>query len=69
MGLSGPKPRRLSAGRIGIYAFLIVAALFFLIPLYVMIVTSLKGDAGDPARQHLFDLPREPTFEPWVEAW
>ena len=39
----GPKPRHVSAGRIGLYAFLAVSALFFLIPLYVMIVTSLKG--------------------------
>jgi ABC-type glycerol-3-phosphate transport system permease component len=43
VGPFGPKPRRISAGRIGIYAFLIVAALFFLIPVYIMIVTSLKG--------------------------
>ena len=26
---SGPKPRRLTPGRVGIYAFLIVAAIFF----------------------------------------
>ena len=39
---SGPKPQRLTAGRIGLYAFLVVSALFFLLPLYVMIVTSLK---------------------------
>ena len=39
----GRRPRRVSAGRIGLYAFLVVSALFFLIPLYIMIVTSLKG--------------------------
>ena len=30
---SGPKPKRVSAGRVGLYAFLIIAALFFLVPL------------------------------------
>ena len=38
----GRRPSRLSPGRIGLYAFLLVAAAFFLMPLYVMIVTSLK---------------------------
>jgi len=28
--------------RLGIYAFLVAAALFFLLPLYVMFVTSIK---------------------------
>jgi glucose/mannose transport system permease protein len=64
----GPKPRRISAGRIGIYAFLIVAALFFLIPVYIMIVTSLKG-MPEIRLGHLFNLPGEPTFQPWADAW
>ncbi len=35
--------RRRAAGpaRWGVYAFLLVSALFFLLPLYVMLVTSL----------------------------
>jgi len=64
----GPKPRRLSAGRIGIYAFLVVAALFFLIPVYIMIVTSLKG-MPEIRLGHLFNLPAEPTFQSWADAW
>jgi len=64
----GPKPRRISAGRIGLYAFLIVAALFFLIPVYIMIVTSLKG-MPEIRLGHLFNLPGEPTFQPWADAW
>lgn len=64
----GPKPRRTSAGRIGIYAFLIVAALFFLIPVYIMIVTSLKG-MPEIRLGHLFNFPLEPTFQPWADAW
>ena len=42
-GPSGRKPQHLSPARIGLYAFLGIAALFFLLPLYVMIVTSLKS--------------------------
>ena len=64
----GPKPRHVSAGRIGLYAFLAVSALFFLIPLYVMIVTSLKG-MPEIRLGHLFNLPSEVTFQPWVDAW
>ncbi len=37
-----PPPRRLTAGRIGVYAFLVISALFFLLPLWIMVVTSLK---------------------------
>ncbi|MFK0689004.1 carbohydrate ABC transporter permease [Mesorhizobium sp. IMUNJ 23033] len=67
-GPFGPKPRRMSAGRIGLYAFLVVAALFFLIPVYIMIVTSLKG-MPEIRLGHLFNLPGEPTFQPWADAW
>ncbi len=63
----GPKPRRVSPGRIGVYAFLVVAALFFLIPLYIMIVTSLKG-MPEIRLGNLFNLPAEPTIQPWLDA-
>lgn len=39
----GPRPKRITAGRIGVYAFLIVSAIFFLMPLWIMLVTSLKS--------------------------
>ena len=43
-GPSGPKPkRRFAPATIMVYGFLIVAAVYYLIPLYVMVVTSLKG--------------------------
>jgi glucose/mannose transport system permease protein len=65
---SGPRPRRISAARIGVYAFLLSAALFYALPLYVMIVTSLKG-MPEIRLGHIFALPADPTFEPWVKAW
>ena len=62
------KRNKWTPARIGTYAFLISAAVFFLLPLYVMIVTSLKPMAeirlGD-----LFALPQQLTVEPWVSAW
>ena len=55
-------------GRIGVYAFLLTAALFFLAPLYIMLVTSFK--TMDEIRLgQLFALPIEPTIAPWRAAW
>jgi len=54
--------------RIGIYAFLITAAAFFLLPLYVMLVTSLKS-MDEIRAGGLFALPLAATFEPWRQAW
>jgi len=59
--------RRLIA-RLGVYAFLIVAALFFLAPLYIMLVTSLKS-MEEIRLGHLFAWPAAPTLVPWREAW
>jgi glucose/mannose transport system permease protein len=68
VGPRGPKPRAISPGRIGIYCFLIIAALFFLVPLYVMVVTSLK-DMPEVREGHIFNLPLRPTIDPWIAAW
>ena len=46
-GPHGPKPqRRFSRRNIFIYGTLIVVALYYALPLYVMIVTSLKARPG-----------------------
>ncbi len=67
-GPAGPKPKRLTASRVGVYAFLIIAALFFLIPLWVMIVTSLKT-LPEIRLGNLFNWPSDLTFDPWIKAW
>lgn len=60
--------RRIGPARVGLYAFLLCAALFFLAPLYVMLVTSFK--TMDEIRLgHLFALPAAATLEPWRAAW
>ncbi|MEQ1951227.1 carbohydrate ABC transporter permease [Mesorhizobium sp. CN2-181] len=68
-GPSGPRPRiTFSRRNIFIYGTLIFAAIYYLIPLYVMIVTSLKG-MPEIRVGNIFSPPLEITFEPWVKAW
>lgn len=62
------RPRRLGPARIGVYAFLLCASLFFLMPLYIMLVTSFK--TMDEIRLgNIFAFPVSVTIEPWVTAW
>ncbi|MDR3005919.1 MAG: carbohydrate ABC transporter permease [Acidovorax sp.] len=60
--------RVLQPGRIGLYVFLLTAAAFFLLPLYIMVVTSLKPMEEIRLGQ-LFSLPVAPTLEAWSTAW
>jgi glucose/mannose transport system permease protein len=54
--------------RVGIYAFLLGAAVFFLLPLYVMLTTSFK--TMDEIRLgQIFALPSSITFDAWRAAW
>ncbi len=55
-------------GRIVIYALLVVFALYYLMPLFVMITTSLKT-LDDIRTGNLISLPREISFDAWVKAW
>ena len=54
--------------RVLIYAVLLVAALFFLAPLYVMLATSFK-DAEQIRAGNLLSLPTSLNFESWGLAW
>ena len=65
---TSPRRRRFSPARLGVYAFLLVAAFFFAMPLYIMLVTSFK--TMDEIRLgNIFALPVTITLEPWVTAW
>lgn len=66
----GARPRGswLSPARLGIYGFLLTSALFFLLPLYVMLVTSLKP-MDEIRLGAIFALPAAPRFDAWVQAW
>ena len=66
---SGPKPKPLFApGRVFIYAVLIATSIYYLIPLYVMIITSVK-DLDAIRDGNIFIPTLHPTFSPWVKAW
>jgi glucose/mannose transport system permease protein len=55
-------------GRVVIYTILIIAAIYFLIPLFVMLITSLKT-INDIRTGHLISWPREWSLDAWKEAW
>ena len=68
-GPRGPKPRRrFSRGNIILYGTLIVVSLYYLLPLYVMVVTSLKG-MPEIRMGNIFSPPMEITLQPWIKAW
>ncbi len=59
---------RLTFHRLLLWAVLLVFAAWFLTPLYVMVVTSLK-DAEQLRVGHLLSLPTAPTLDAWSKAW
>jgi len=70
--MSAPSPeiavKTRSLTRVLIYVALIVFAVYYLLPLYVMLVNSLKP--LDEIRQgDMLALPRQLTIEPWLSAW
>jgi glucose/mannose transport system permease protein len=65
----GSKPRKtLSRRNIFLYGTLILISVYYLLPLYVMFVTSLKG-MPEIRLGNIFSPPLEITFQPWVKAW
>ncbi len=68
-GPSGPKPKKVfSRTNIFLYGTLLLVSMYYLLPLYVMIVTSLKG-MPEIRLGNVFAPPLEITFQPWVKAW
>lgn len=68
-GPQGKKPRNpFAPARILIYTVLILAALFYLFPLYIMVITSLK-DLEGIRTGNLFLPTDHPTLDAWFKAW
>lgn len=68
-GPRGPKPKKpFSRANIFLYGTLIMVSMYYLLPLYVMVVTSLKG-MPEIRMGNVFGPPMDITFEPWVKAW
>ncbi|MEF0940888.1 carbohydrate ABC transporter permease [Rhizobium sp. BR 362] len=70
--MSSPNPQnaiwhgRLTRGLI--YAALILFAVYYLLPLYVMLVNSFKPLA-EIRQGGMLNLPQTWTIEPWISAW
>lgn len=68
-GPRGAKPKKsLSPRNIMLYGTLIVVSVYYLLPLWVMVMTSLKG-MPEVRLGNIFAPPVEVTFQPWVKAW
>lgn len=57
-----------TVGQVVVYSLLILVALYYLMPLFVMIITSLKT-LDDIRSGNLLALPKQVTFAPWLKAW
>jgi glucose/mannose transport system permease protein len=68
-GPRGARPTRsLSPGNIMLYGTLFVVCVYYILPLWVMIMTSLKG-MPEIRLGNIFSPPVEITYQPWVKAW
>ena len=68
-GPRGAKPKRILSGRnIVLYGILALVCLYYILPLWVMIMTSVKG-MPEIRLGNIFAPPVEITFQPWVKAW
>ncbi|WP_208347715.1 carbohydrate ABC transporter permease [Pseudaestuariivita rosea] len=66
------QPRRSNTSRLFLrvllYVLIALFALYYLMPLFVMLTTSLKS-LEEIRTGSLIALPRDITFEPWQKAW
>ena len=62
------KPSTLTLDRVWLYAILLLFAFLFLMPIYVMVINSIKP-LDEIRAGNLVALPLAPTLEPWVQAW
>ncbi len=68
-GPSGAKPKPfITWERFMVYGVLIVCALFFIFPLYIMVITSLKS-LPEIRAGNIFIPSLNPSFAAWESAW
>jgi len=61
-------PRGVAWHRVALWSALLLFALFFLTPMYVMLTTSLK-DMAQIREGSLLSLPTSPNIDAWAKAW
>ena len=66
--MAGSQSSTAIIGRIFVYAILIITAIYFLIPFFVMAITSVKT-LDDIRTGNLISWSREFTWEAWDKAW
>jgi len=64
----GRRPKTFDRGRLLVYAVLVLAAAFFLTPLWIMMMTSFKSMAEIRDGQ-IFSWPQHFTVGAWFKAW
>jgi len=64
----GRRPKSFDQGRLIVYGVLLLASLFFLIPLWVMLMTAFKSMAEIREGQILY-WPQHFTVDAWFKAW
>lgn len=62
------RPPAVDWGRIALWSVLLLFAVFYLLPMYVMLSTSLK-DMEQIRSGNLLSLPTAPSFDAWSKAW
>jgi glucose/mannose transport system permease protein len=66
---AGKRPAAaLTLTRVLTYAFLVIAAIWFLLPVWVLLMTSIKG-FEEVQVDRMWFLPRNPTLQAYVRAW
>jgi glucose/mannose transport system permease protein len=68
MALPNRIPTKNPVSKFIVFLILVAFALLFAIPLYVMVVTSLKS-MDEVRLGHIFALPINPSLEAWDVAW
>jgi multiple sugar transport system permease protein len=63
-----PKRRRITARRVGLYAFLITMTFVWLMPLLVAVYQALRSNA-DTIHNGIFSWPRGLSLDNFVKAW
>jgi glucose/mannose transport system permease protein len=61
-------PSQLDWHRLALWSVLLLFAAVFLLPMYVMVTTSLK-DMEQIRQGNLLSLPSSPSFDAWSKAW
>ena len=68
-GMTWRSPARTRAiHRFAIWSVLLLFSVFFLLPLYVMLATSLK-DMAEVRDGSLLSVPKRPSLDAWHKAW